>query len=307
MEYKDYYKILGVPRTADAAEIKRAYRKLARQYHPDKNKAKGAEDKFKEANEANDVLGDPKKREAYDQLGANWRAGERFTPPPGWNFESGGFGRGGGRRAGPGGAAGFGGAGGPGAGNFSDFFSTLFGGAAGGFDDGEGSFGGMPQDQRAKLAIALEDSFAGATRNITVGGRTLSVRIPKGVTNGQTIRLAGQGANGGNLLLELEFAPHAVFQVEGRDIQVTLQVAPWEAALGGKVPVPTLGGAVELNLPAGTQAGKKLRLKGRGLPGATPGDEIVTIQLVTPPAKTDEDRTFYEGMKQHFAFEPRQA
>ncbi len=302
MEYKDYYKILGVPRTADAAEIKRAYRKLARQYHPDKNKAKGAEDKFKEANEANDVLGDEKKRQAYDQLGANWRAGERFTPPPGWNFESGGFNRSG-RRAGP---AGFGGAGGPGGGaNFSDFFSTLFGGAAGGFDDAEGAFGGAAQDQRAKLAIALEDSYNGATRNITVGGRTLSVRIPKGVTAGQTIRLAGQGAHGGSLLLEIEFAPHPAFQIDGRDIQVNLPIAPWEAALGGKVPVPTLGGTVELNLPVGTQGGKKLRLKGRGLPGATPGDEIVVIQLVTPPAQSDEDKAFYETMKQHFAFDPR--
>ncbi len=298
MEYKDYYKILGVPRTADAAEIKRAYRKLARQYHPDKNKAKGAEDKFKEANEANDVLGDAKKREAYDQLGANWRAGERFTPPPGWN--GGGFSRGG-RRAGP---AGFGGAGGPGAGNFSDFFSTLFGGA-GGFEEADGAFEGAAQDQRAKLAIALEDSYNGATRNISIGNRTLSVRIPKGVTAGQTIRLAGQGAHGGNLLLEIEFAPHAQFQLDGRDIQVNLPVAPWEAALGGKVPVPTLGGTVELNLPAGTQGGKKLRLKGRGLPGTTPGDEIVLIQLVTPPAKTDEEKAFYEEMKQRFDFDPR--
>ncbi len=298
MEYKDYYKILGVPRTADAAEIKRAYRKLARQYHPDKNKAKGAEDKFKEANEANDVLGDAKKRQAYDQLGANWRAGERFTPPPGWN--PGGFSRGGGRRAGAGFSAGD-----PGGANFSDFFSTLFGGAAGGFDGADGGFESPPQDQRAKLAIALEDSYSGATRNITIGGRTLSVRIPKGVTTGQTIRLAGQAAHGGNLLLEIEFAPHAQFQLEGRDIQVNLPVAPWEAALGGKVPVPTLGGIVELNLPAGTQGGKKLRLKGRGLPGTTPGDEIVTILLVTPPAKTDEERAFYEDMKLRFAFDPR--
>ena len=306
MEYKDYYKILGVPRTADAAEIKRAYRKLARQYHPDKNKAKGAEDKFKDINEANDVLGDAKKRQAYDELGANWRAGERFTPPPGWNFESGGFSRGG-RRAGP---AGFGGPGsgagtGPGGANFSDFFSTLFGGAAGGFEGADDGFEGAAQDQRAKLAIALEDSYNGATRDISIGRRTLSVRIPKGVTAGQTIRLAGQGAHGGNLLLELEFAPHPLFQVEGRDIQVTLPVTPWEAALGGKVPVPTLGGTVELNLPAGTQAGKKLRLKGRGLPGTTAGDEMVLIQIATPPAKSDEDRVFYEEMKQRFAFDPR--
>jgi curved DNA-binding protein len=304
MEYKDYYKTLGVPRTANADEIKRAYRKLARQYHPDKNKAKGAEDKFKEINEANDVLGDAKKRQAYDQLGANWRAGERFTPPPGWNFEGGGgFGRGG--RPG---AAGFGGAG-AGAGNFSDFFSSLFGGAAGGFGGGfadEDAPYGRPQDQRARLAVSLEDSYNGATRNITVGERTLSVRIPKGIAAGQTIRLGGQGAHGGNLLLEVEFSPHPQFQVEGLNILATVAVAPWEAALGGKVPVPTLGGAVELNLPAGTQGGKKLRLKGRGLPGATPGDEIVTIQLVTPPAQTEAERAFYEDMRQRFAaYAPR--
>ncbi|MDE0855634.1 MAG: J domain-containing protein, partial [Nevskia sp.] len=202
-------------------------------------------------------------------------------------------------------AAGFGGAGPAGGANFSDFFSSLFGGAAGGFDGAEGGFDNAAQDQRAKLAIALEDSYSGATRNITLGHRTLSVRIPKGVTAGQTIRLAGQGAHGGNLLLEVEFAPHKQFQVDGRDIQVSLPVAPWEAALGGKVAVPTLGGTVELNLPAGSQGGKKLRLKGRGLPGTTPGDEIVTLQLVTPPAKTDEDRALYESMKKHFAFDPR--
>jgi curved DNA-binding protein len=305
MEYKDYYKILGVPRTADADEIKRAYRKLAKQYHPDKNKAKGAEDKFKEINEANDVLSDAKKRQAYDQLGANWRAGERFTPPPGWNFEGAGFGRGGPRAgAGPG-AGSFGG------GNFSDFFSTLFGGAGaggfngGGFDDEEAAYG-RSQDQRAKLSISLEDSYSGATRNLSVGGRTLNVRIPKGVTAGQTIRLAGQGSHGGNLLLEVEFAPHPRFHLEGRDVHVSVPVAPWEAALGGKVPVPTLGGTVELNLPANTQAGKKLRLKGRGLPAATPGDEIVTILIATPAAATDEDKAFYEQMKLRFAaFEPR--
>ncbi len=303
MEYKDYYKVLGVPRTADADEIKRAYRKLARQFHPDKNKAKGAEDKFKDINEANDVLSDAKKRQAYDQLGANWRAGERFTPPPGWNFESGGFGRGG-RHPGAG-AGGFGGAGAAG-GNFSDFFSTLFGGAAGGFNGADEGFGAA-QDQRARLAISLEDSYNGATRNVTIGKRTLSVRIPKGVTAGQTIRLAGQGAQGGDLLLELEFAPHPQFQVEGRDIQLNLPIAPWEAALGGKVPVPTLGGTVELNLPAGTQGGKKLRLKGRGLPGSTPGDETVTVQIVTPPAQSEDDKAFYEGMKKRFAFDPRKS
>jgi len=317
VEYKDYYKILGVSRSADADEIKRAFRKLARQYHPDKNKSKGAEEKFKEINEANEVLSDAKKRQAYDQLGANWRAGERFTPPPGWNFNvggdfghAGGFGRAGARGAGAAGAAGA--AGGFGNGGFSDFFSTLFGGGFGGFagagvEEAEGGFEGPGHDQRARIKITLEDSYLGATRHVTVGRRTLNVRIPKGVIAGQIIRLSGQGPGGGNVLLEVEFADHPRFRAEGRDVHAELLVAPWEAALGAKVPVPTLGGTVELNLPAGTQGGKKLRLKGRGLPGVTPGDEIVTIQLVTPQAQTDADKAFYEEMKKRFSFDPRRA
>lgn len=296
MEYKDYYKILGVPREASAAEIKRAYRKLAREFHPDKNKAKGAEDKFKSINEANEVLSDPKKRAAYDQLGPNWQAGQRFTPPPGWSH-------------GRPGAGGFGGNGD--AGGFSDFFSSLFGGGAGGFggagfEDNGGPFGGGARDQQAKLAIALEDSFEGSTRNITLGNRTLNVRIPKGVIAGQTIRLPGQAPRGGDVLLEVSFAPHAQFRVEGRDIHVTVNVAPWEAALGGPVPVPTLGGAVELNLPAGTSGGRKLRLKGRGLPGNPAGDQFVTIQVVAPPATTEAQKQAYEQMRAQFAaYNPR--
>jgi len=299
MEYKDYYKILGVGRDASADEIKRAYRKLARQYHPDKNKAKSAEDRFKEANEANEVLSDPKKRRAYDQLGANWRAGERFTPPPGWESH---FGRGGGFG---GGARG----GGPG---FSDFFSTLFGGAgpfAGGFEDMDaGPFGGAApgHDQRASITIALEDSFHGSERAITLsGGRTLNVRIPKGIAAGQTIRLAGQGVRGGDLMLEVQFAPHAGFDVEGRDLHSTLPVAPWEAALGARVPVRTLGGTVELAIPENSQGGRRLRLKGRGLPGTPPGDQIVTLQVVTPPATDAGERAFYDEMSKRFRFNPR--
>jgi curved DNA-binding protein len=307
MDYKDYYKILGVPRDASAEDIKRAFRKLARTYHPDKNKAKNAEDKFKEINEANEVLGDPKKRQAYDQLGANWRAGERFTPPPGWNFGGADMGGAGFSRS----RARAGGFNGPAGGGFSDFFSAMFGGGlggAGGFEGVEGQFGpgAAAPDQRAKLAISLEESFHGGSRSLSIGSRTLEVRIPKGVTSGQTIRLAGQGAHGGNILLEVSFTPHPQFNAEGRDIHYALPVAPWEAALGGKLPVPTLGGTVELNLPANTAAGKKLRLKGRGLPGATPGDEIITVQIVLPPAQTDEDRGFYEDMGKRFAsFTPR--
>ncbi len=304
MDYKDYYKILGVARSASADEIKKAYRKLAREFHPDRNKAKNAEEKFNEINEANEVLSDAKKREAYDSLGANWRGGNQFTPPPGWQ---GGGGFGGRGRRGHAGADPSG---------FSDFFSTLFGGAGGagggspfgnaggGFDMG-GNFGGA-EDTHAKLPITLEDSYQGAHRAINLSnGRNLNVRIPKGVIAGQTIRLAEQGAHGGNLLLEIEFAPHPQFKVEGRDILCTINIAPWEAALGAKLPVPTLGGSVELNLPAGSQSGKKMRLKGRGLPGTTAGDQFVILQIATPPAATDADRKFYEDMQTHFNFNPR--
>lgn len=306
MEYKDYYKILGVSRDASADDIKRAYRKLAGKYHPDKSKAKGHEEKFKEANEANEVLSDPKKRRMYDQLGANWKSGQRFTPPPGWGGQFGG-GRGG--PGGPGGPGGMGGA------DFSDFFATLFGGqmggraggspfGSGGFEDLGGfgdRFGRPQQDQRATVTIALEDSFKGSQRSISLSnGRTLNVRIPKGITTGQTIRLAEQGLNGGDLLLEVQFAAHPQFTVEGRDVHSTLTLAPWEAALGARLPVQTLGGTVEMNIAENSQSGKKLRLKGRGLPGTPPGDQIVTLQIVTPPAADAGDRAFYEEMSRRF-------
>ncbi|MGH8457539.1 MAG: DnaJ C-terminal domain-containing protein [Stenotrophobium sp.] len=295
MDYKDYYKILGVSRSATAEEIKKAYRKLAREFHPDKNKAKGAEDRFKEINEANEVLSDAKKRQAYDSLGANWRGGSPFTPPPGWSA---------------GGARGRRGHAGADTGGFSDFFSSLFGGAGsmgGGSPFGAGSFDmGGGEDTRAKLSIALEDSYHGASRSISLSnGRNLNVRIPKGITAGKTIRLAEQGGHGGDLLLEVDFSPHPQFKAEGRDIHCTVNIAPWESALGGKIAVPTLGGSVELNLPAGSQAGKKMRLKGRGLPGATPGDQFVTLQIVTPPAASEADRELYQEMSKHFAFNPR--
>ena len=298
MEYKDYYKVLGVPRTASADDIKRAYRKLAREFHPDRNKAKGAEERFKEINEANEVLSDAQKRAAYDKLGANWRAGENFTPPPGWDFNFGnaGFGRGAGRGRSAGAGAGAGDFGG-----FSDFFSTLFGS---GFEAHE-DFEPPAREQKLKLTISIEDSYNGTSRKVTVGARTLNVRIPKGITAGQSIRLSGQSARGGDLLMEIEFAPHDVFSADGRDVHVTVPIAPWEAALGHKVPVPTLGGTVELTVPAGSQSGKKLRLKGRGLPGTPPGDQLVTLSVVTPPVRNDVDREFYEDMAKQFDFDPR--
>ena len=300
MEYKDYYKVLGVARDASADEIKKAYRKLAREYHPDKNQAKGAEERFKEINEANEVLGDAEKRKSYDALGANWRAGQQFRPPPGWQ------GRGGGH-------PGFGGAAGGGA-HFSDFFSSLFGGV-GGMGGAAGGFGGMggggfepeAEDSRDLLTVSLEESFHGGSRRVQLGsGRTLEVKIPKGVTEGKTIRLGGQGRYGGALLLEIRFAPHPRFEVKDRDISTVVPVTPWEAALGATVAVPTLGGEVELKLPAGTQGGRKLRLKGRGLPAATPGDQFIEIRIVTPAAETDEQRDCYRQMAERFAdFAPR--
>ena len=293
MEYKDYYKVLGVARTADAAEIKRAYRKLARQYHPDKNKAKNAEDKFKDINEANDVLGDAKKRQAYDQLGANWRAGERFTPPPGWNFNTGegGFGRGG--------RPGAGGFGPGGAGNFSDFFSTLFGGAAG---------AAPPEADAGHLDVTVEEAFAGTKRRVMLneGGRprSVDVQIPPGVSEGQSLRIAGSGG-GASLIFRIRLRPHALYVPQGKDVLIELPLAPWEAALGAKVAVPTLGGTVELTVPAGAQSGQKLRLRGRGFPGTPSGDQIVSIKLVTPAAGSAQAKEAYERMKKEFEFDPR--
>lgn len=288
MEYKDYYKALGVPRTATTAEIKKAYRKLAAEFHPDKNKAPGAEDRFKEVNEANEVLSDDAKRKAYDELGSDWRAGQQFRPPPGWGGARG-------RRGGGGNPGGF-------SGDFSDLFSSMFGGGGG----MGGGFAPEAEDSRDVLTVSLEESFHGGSRRVQLtSGKTLDVKIPKGVTEGQTIRLNGQGRFGGDLLLEMRFAEHPRFEVKGRDLSCVVNVAPWESALGATVSVPTLGGEVELKLPAGIAGGKKMRLKGRGLPGTPAGDQIIEIRVVTPPAASDEDRAFYQQMAERFAFDPR--
>jgi len=326
MEFKDYYTILGVERDATQDEIKRAYRKLARKYHPDVSKEADAEVRFKELGEAYEVLKDPEKRAAYDQLGQNWQAGEEFRPPPDWDagfeFSGGGYTQ-------------------EDAAAFSDFFESLFGQRRGYRDAGFGHAGFDPagfaggyrrsrsqalrgEDHHAKVMIELEDAYHGATRAITLQSaevdaqgrvqprqRTLNVRIPKGVKQGQRIRLGGQGGPGfdggpaGDLYLEIEFQAHRRYRVEGRDVTLQLPVAPWEAALGATVQIPTPEAPVELKIPPGSNAGRRLRLKGRGIPGEPPGDFYVVLDIVLPPADSESAKAAYRQLAEATAFDPR--
>ncbi|MGA8149082.1 MAG: DnaJ C-terminal domain-containing protein [Gallionellaceae bacterium] len=309
MEFKDYYKIIGVARDATQDEIKRSYRKLARRYHPDVSKEADAEARFKELGEAYEVLKDTEKRAAYDQLGANWKGGQEFRPPPDWNagfeFSGGGF---------PGGDAA----------DYSDFFASLFGRGFGAGGGGSASFHARGEDHHAKVLINLEDTYQGATRTITlrVPGvdaqghvitreRVLNVTIPRGIREGQHIRLSGQGSAGrgegqaGDLYLQVEFQAHPLYRVDGRDLYLDLPVTPWEAALGATVKVPTLGGTVELKIPEGSGSGRKLRLKGRGIPGDPPGDCYVILAIALPPADTEAARDLYRKMAQELNFNPR--
>ncbi|MGH8183085.1 MAG: DnaJ C-terminal domain-containing protein [Rhodanobacteraceae bacterium] len=310
MEFQDYYKTLGVKQGAGDDEIKSAYRKLARKYHPDKNKEAGAEDKFKAISEAYEVLHDKQKRAAYDNLRAGgYRGGDQFRPPPGWQQQTpGGFEF---RSSDPGG---FGG-GSPGdAGGFSDFFESLFGGRGAGPRPQRGPMRG--NDVRAGVEIDLRTAYAGGKQRLALrdatGERTLEVNIPAGILPGKVIRLAGQGEAGyngglsGDLLLEVQVREDAQFRLHGRDVEVEVPVSPWEAALGAKVPVPTLGGSVELKIPAGSRSGRKLRLKGRGMPGRAPGDQIVMLSIQVPPADNDKAKSAYREFEQAFAgFDPR--
>jgi curved DNA-binding protein len=323
LDYKDYYATLGVKKDASQEDIQKAYRKLARKYHPDVNKDSDAEVKFKEIGEAYEVLKDPDKRKKYDQFGANWnRTG---GPPPGW--ENIHFGNG----AGGFDFSGFGGAGGGGAAGFSDFFEMLFGAggpggrrrAPAGFGAGFGGPGG-PQaggDAEATLTVSVEEAVRGGTREIAVSDpntgqrRTLSVKIPEGVRPGQKIRLASQGGPGfgggtsGDLLLKIEIAPDPRYRVEGPDLHTHVPVSPAEAVLGGEAEVETPTGTVRVRIPAGSSSGRKIRLRGRGLsqPGGGKGDLLAEIRIVVPENLTDRERELYEQLAEASAFRAREA
>lgn len=309
MEYKDYYKILGVERSASQDQIKQAYRKMARKYHPDVNKDTGAEEVFKNIGEAYEVLKDPEKRTAYDQFGANWREGQNFEPPPNWDagFEFRGAGYTGGDAS-----------------EFSDFFESLFGrGQSAGRR--QYSFRMQGEDQHAKILISLRDSYQGTQKTVTLNRpvmdqqgqmhlepHSLHIKIPQGIIEGQRIRLEGQGLPGygggtaGDLFLEIAFEEDRLFHAEKRDVHLSLPITPWEAALGTSLTIPTLGGNVQLKIPAGSQGGKKLRLKGKGLcAGKQKGDQIVTLRVVVPEPTTKEQRALYAEMAEKMPINPR--
>lgn len=321
MKFRDYYETLGVARSATEAEIKAAYRKLARKYHPDVNKEAGVEDQFKELGEAYSVLKDTEKRAAYDRMGANWKNGQDFTPPPNWNegfeYSDGNFG------------GGHGGFGGGYEGDQSEFFESLFGQGR----HRQGGRGGNPrqgmdfkgQDHHAKILIDLADAYNGAKRTIALHmptqdtnghvstqERKLDVSIPKGIKAGQNLRLAGQGGQGmgaggaGDLYLEIDFHPNPIYRVDGKDVYLDLPLAPWEAALGTTVNIPTpAGSTLELKIPAGTATGRKMRLKGKGIPSKEAGDLYVVPNIVLPSAETDVQKEAYQTLEKAFDFKPR--
>lgn len=317
MEYKDYYATLGINKKASQEDVKKAYRRLARKYHPDVSKEKNAEEQFKNVQEAYEVLKDPEKRSAYDQLGSNWKSGQDFRPPPGWGdahtqFRSSraqGFAE-------------------EDLGGFSDFFANLFGGGGGRTQHFQREdFGGFKQrggDQHAKINITLDEAFHGVKKMVQLQVpemssdgmmqpkiRTLNISIPAGTTQGKQLRLTGQGMAGmgggpaGDLYLEIDILPHTLFSLKERDVYLTLPVTPWEAALGAEIKIPTLGGPVGLKLSPNSQSGQKLRLKGRGMPGKTPGDQYAVLQVVLPPANTEEQKQVYENMARIMPFNPR--
>ncbi len=320
MDFKDYYATLGVPRTATQDEIKRAYRKLARKYHPDVSKEPDAEARFKDVAEAHEALIDAERRAAYDAIAQRHADGQAFEPPAGWDTGFEFSGRGGEGRAGNARA------------DFSEFFESLFGqaGGPGSARARRHAAGAMPvpgDDHHAKVLIDLRDAYLGAQRTIslrmpvvdaagrvTLRERQLALTIPPGVRPGQHLRLAGQGAAGqggaaaGDLYLEVQFRPHPTFRVDGQDVYFDLPLAPWEAALGAPVAAPTPVGSVPLGVPAGSSAGRKLRLKGKGLPGRPPGDLYAVLAIALPPSDTPPAQAAYQALARAFAdFNPRTA
>jgi curved DNA-binding protein len=312
VKFRDYYEVLGVSRIASAGEIQRSYRKLARKYHPDLNKTKEAEDRFKEINEANEVLSDPEKRKRYDTLGENWKAGQEFRPPPGWEqaarFDFGGGGQNG----------------------FSDFFEAFFGGGspfggtggfggAGGFT-GQSGFGGSgprmrrgPEPVEAEFEISIEDAVIGATKQIQLrdeSGKTrgITVKIPAGTTDSTTMKLAGKKGEA-DVYLKVRLAQHPRYSVVDHDLIVRLPVTPWEAALGAKVDLQLPDGSIKLSVPPGSQSGGKLRVRGRGLPkkGGNRGDVLAEIKVVVPTSLSDSEREIFEKLASVSRFNPRSA
>lgn len=322
MDFKDYYAVLGVSESASPEEIKKSYRKLARKYHPDVSKEANADDKFKDLGEAYEVLKDPEKRGEYDQLRKHGAQSDgSFQPPPGWQSSSG-----------------FGGDGYTDADSrqFSDFFEQMFGGGrgAGGFSGNEfGAAGGgfrqsmrrRGEDVHARLSLPLEEVFSGSDKQVSftvqeadgqgrvvARQKNLKVKIPAGMREGQHLRLKGQGSPGmgggesGDLLIEVELASHPLFSVEGKDVVVTIPITPWEAALGATITVPTVGSKVNVKVPKGTSSGRKLRLKGKGLPGKHPGDQMVILQIAVPEQHSEEAEKLYEQLAEaEKAFDPR--
>jgi curved DNA-binding protein len=317
MQYKDYYKVLGVERSASEAEVKKAYRKLARKYHPDVSKEKNAEEKFKEVNEANDVLSDPEKRKAYDQLGY-YQPGQDFRPPPDWEQQ---FGQGGAHFD-------FSGM------DFGDMFAQMFGGGMGAADGrrrsrGHGFGGGFAQsgqDFEMNLEITLEEAYAGVEKTLQVEvpepspqgfmvrvPKTIKLRVPKGATEGQRLRVPGKGGSGvhgghaGDLYLNIRIAPHPWFKPSGHDLSIDVPLTPWEAALGATVEIPTLEGKVRLKVKAGSRSGQKMRLAGKGLPKPKNGhgDLYAVFQIATPPELTERERGLFEELAKESNFNPR--